>query len=66
MELTRLSTHVQATLLAFVQTAQDECGERTWEELEPMLRKCWEDTHEKSTSLHWDSIAKYVRHACGR
>ena len=66
MKLTRLTVEEQALLLAFVETARAECGDRTWTDLEPSLAACWEKSQRGSSELQWTDIAHYVRTACGR
>lgn len=65
MNLTDQPLEDQALIVAFTEIAKEECGGRTWAELEPMLAACWERTHRKSSHLAWEEISPYVRTGCG-
>ena len=66
MELTDLSSEDQALLLAFIDVAREQCGDRSWSELEPLFAQCWEGRQGTQTSLHWRQVSKYVQNACGK
>lgn len=65
MKLIDLPVDDQALVLAFTEIAKQECGDRTWAELEPVLAACWERTHGEASKLTWADVAPYVRTGCG-
>lgn len=64
MNLTDLSMKDQSLVLAFVEIAREECIDRCWADIEPVLAKCWSDTHRRTSQLRWADISPFVRTAC--
>jgi len=65
MTLADLPAKYHAQVLAFVEIASAERGDRSWGDIEPVLASCWQETHGTS-DLKWDDIAPCVRSACNQ
>lgn len=55
-----------ALVEALTEIARIECGEHSWEEVEPMLAACWNDRHRFQPAMSWQAIAPYIHAACER
>ena len=64
MKLGDLSGEDQALVLAFFEIARIECVGNGWTDIEPMLAKCWTDSHRQASQLAWHEVAPFVRSAC--
>ena len=52
----------QSQILALVEIAREECVYRAWEDIEPILKACWTETHPQS-DLQWGDVAPFIRTA---
>lgn len=56
-----------ALVEALTEIARVECHEHSWEEVEPMLASCWNDSHRfQPAAMSWQTIAPYIQAACER
>lgn len=63
MKVEDLSHEDAKLLMAFLETARDECVGFRWGEVESRFQVCWERMR-SPTSPEWQAIAKYVENAC--
>ena len=63
MNLTDLPIEDQRHVLALVEIAGLDYRELAWSELEPLLRRCWDNARHASATSRWETIAPHVRAA---
>ena len=64
MNLRDLPVEDQELVLALIDIASTDCREHAWSDLEPILRKCWNESRRTAPARDWSEVAPYVRAAC--
>lgn len=64
MNLSDLPVEDQELVLALIEIASTDCRGHAWNDLEPILRKCWGETRRTAPAHDWNEVAPYVRAAC--
>lgn len=63
MNLSDLPVEDQELVLSFIDIARADCRRHAWNDLEPILRKCWDESR-IARARDWNAVAPYVRAAC--